>query len=40
VVFTQEMPHTTTATLDLTGQPAGVYFIQALGQMAKVVLAK
>jgi hypothetical protein len=40
LVLTQEMPHTTTATLDLTGQPAGVYFIQALGQTAKVVVAK
>jgi hypothetical protein len=26
--------------LDLSAQPAGVYFVQALGQTAKVVLAK
>jgi hypothetical protein len=37
-VLTQSLDQTTTATVDLTGQPAGVYFVQALGQTAKVVL--
>jgi hypothetical protein len=40
VVLTQPLTQATTATFDLTGQPAGVYVVQALGQTAKVVLTR
>jgi hypothetical protein len=40
VVLNQPLSQTTTSVLDLTGQPAGVYWVQALGQTTKVVLIR
>jgi hypothetical protein len=40
LLHSHEATHTTELPLDLSTQPAGVYFVQALGQTAKVVLAR